>query len=169
MSIDDCASSPCVSGLCLDGLVSFACLSCHSSHCHNGGSCSVSTVRGLECICPVGFSGSECSFHVDSCGSSPCFHGECLETSTALCLCNSGFTGPQCQTNVNDCSLNVCMDGSVCVDGVNSHVCVSARVQMGVHAKATTAHVSAPWDFTALGARWWTRAPRACARTAEAV
>lgn len=66
---------------------------CKEVNCSNGGTC----VDG-DCICKVGYSGSNCEYYTDLCANINCQNGgECIEGN---CDCLTGFAGENCQNEL---------------------------------------------------------------------
>ena len=61
-----------------------------------------------------------------ACDSSPCANdGSCTSMGAFnfTCQCAVGYTGCTCEVNIDDCVSVTCPSNSMCMDGVNSHVC----------------------------------------------
>ena len=79
-------------------------LACSSIDC-NGGTC-ISEGCIFICLCPDGFTGTNCETEIDPCDSNPCENdGTCIKLSFMLynCTCAPGYTG-------NYFSINNCID-----------------------------------------------------------
>ncbi|CAM4752695.1 unnamed protein product [Rotaria magnacalcarata] len=84
--------------------------------CANNGTC-VASLTGYICICPNGFTGTNCSISTNPCSSQPCFrNGTCitLNTQSYTCICPTGYFGARCE--ICDCLCNIypCLNGGVC-------------------------------------------------------
>ena len=83
------------------------CETCLGSPCANSGTCreDVHQQRGYECVCPVGFSGTNCQLTGGTCYSGACGHrgGLCVEDKAAKsfrCQCPFGSGGARCELNI---------------------------------------------------------------------
>ena len=64
---------------------------------------------------------------IDPCDSSPCANsGSCTSMGPFdfTCECAAGYDGLTCEVDVNECLTAVCPTNSMCVDSINSYVCV---------------------------------------------
>lgn len=64
---------------------------------------------------------------IDPCDSSPCANsGSCTSMGPFdfTCECAAGYDGPTCEVDVDECLTAVCPTNSMCVDSINSYVCV---------------------------------------------
>ena len=89
-----------------------------SSPCHNGGIC-IDQFNGYQCLCPMGYSGSNCEVNIDDCSPiNPCQNGgKCTDGIDAFtCNCSgTGFTGLTCSVLVSEiCSSLGCFFGGSC-------------------------------------------------------
>ena len=88
---------------------------CDSNPCHNGGSCTLSTLNTYQCTCPRGWTGSQCT-QVDHCANNPCRNGaQCTSMNGYYkCTCKQGYTGSSCELNINECDArtNPCVRGT---------------------------------------------------------
>ncbi|KAL9957589.1 hypothetical protein ACROYT_G034508 [Oculina patagonica] len=92
-----CEASTCVHGVCLD-----------------------STMGRYFCFCNAGFTGQNCDVPENSCISSPCGNGTCVQLgSTFRCECPPGYAGVQCSDPINPCSSNPCNNGSCVTNGTH--------------------------------------------------
>merc|ERR1711937_99279 len=107
VSIDDCASEPCL----------------------NGGSCTDGHL-GYSCSCPAQWNGPTCGEDMDECSDVSLFN--CVGNSTCNntvgsyeCVCDVGYemTNGEC-VDIDECATQPCLNGAVCVDGVNGYTCV---------------------------------------------
>jgi len=79
--------------------------------CQNGCS-SHGECRNNECICHVGFSGSDCSIEIGNCPSNCLGNGACINST---CFCFPGFAGSSCEKTVTLCP-NDCTKRGQCVN-----------------------------------------------------
>ncbi|XP_065886330.1 protocadherin Fat 1-like isoform X2 [Dysidea avara] len=95
---------------------------CELLTCMNGGVCTA-TRSGLQCSCPLSFTGSSCEIRLDipdTCADDkPCQRGNCTFSYAGFtCTCPSGFTGEDCgrstTTNNGGCFQNPCLHGATC-------------------------------------------------------
>ncbi len=91
---------------------------CASQPCRNGGTCQALNNNAYQCICPSGYSGSDCSTrkfssfsttkmkrkkHVnigDPCAVNPCLNGgTCMANNVGgfTCQCPPGYSGLRCE------------------------------------------------------------------------
>ena len=77
----------------------------------------VYSVNTRQCICSIGWGGSNCTT-VLRCSSKPCVNnGTCMETEGGYkCLCRSGYTGTNCSISVGKCGLGGCQNNATCID-----------------------------------------------------
>ncbi|CAJ0587335.1 unnamed protein product, partial [Mesorhabditis spiculigera] len=117
---------------------------CESVPCQNGGDCSVissSFDSTYNCTCQPGYTGAQCQSYIDFCDSVPCqYGGTCKNVRPPAppyltCACQPGANGSFCENNPDDCiyqtisgkkysSCNMTDSKALCVDGLNSFVCV---------------------------------------------
>ena len=87
--------------------------------CLNGGTCtSVGPDSGYTCACAAGYTGMNCTVHIDGCATNMCLNGG---TCTSVgpdngytCICATGYTGRNCSVNIDDCASNPCQNGGTC-------------------------------------------------------
>ncbi|XP_071498142.1 fibropellin-3-like [Diadema antillarum] len=93
--------------------------------CQNGGTC-LDGFFDYSCMCPAGYSGSNCETDIDECMSDPCMNGgTCIDGINGFtCMCALDFTGNRCENDIDECSSDPCMNGGTCMDGVNSYNCL---------------------------------------------
>ena len=91
---------------------------CASQPCRNGGTCQSLNGNTFQCICPSGYSGSDCSTRKftslstvkyrekmrvvvgDPCANNPCLNGGvCVSNNFGgfTCQCPPGYSGPRCE------------------------------------------------------------------------
>lgn len=97
---------------------------CSSNPCRNGGTC-VDKVNAYQCICPSGFTGSNCETNIDDCHGNPCLNGgTCIDlVNHYRCQCVPGFVGTLCDKKVDYCLAKPCANGGKCVNLVNDYRC----------------------------------------------
>ncbi|CAF4549618.1 unnamed protein product [Rotaria sp. Silwood1] len=86
------------------------------TRCLNNGTC-VASLTGYICICPNGFTGTNCSIAINPCSSQPCFrNGTCLVIGSQLytCICPTGYLGTRCEICNCPCQIYPCVNGGVC-------------------------------------------------------
>ncbi|XP_042289870.1 protein eyes shut homolog isoform X1 [Thunnus maccoyii] len=103
--------------------VSDACL-IKPNRCLNGATCITtgqpSSPPQYTCICPHGFTGTNCETEVNECESNPCRHnGTCSDlVGHYECQCPTGFLGKNCEVDIDACALpnNTCPPKTQCLD-----------------------------------------------------
>ena len=67
-----------------------------SLDCQNEGRCA--EVDGVyRCLCPEGYTGTNCETDIDECDSNPCVNGTCNDVVNGYdCICSSGYAGINC-------------------------------------------------------------------------
>ncbi|CAF4535527.1 unnamed protein product [Rotaria sp. Silwood1] len=86
------------------------------TRCLNNGTC-VASLTGYICICPNGFTGTNCSIAINPCSSQPCFrNGTCLVigSQSYTCICPTGYLGTRCEICNCPCQIYPCVNGGVC-------------------------------------------------------
>lgn len=60
------------------------------------------SVNSYHCICPPGYTGTNCQHRINPCDSSPCLNnGHCNNQDGSFhCNCEFGFTGPRCEVGI---------------------------------------------------------------------
>ncbi|KAG8575257.1 hypothetical protein GDO81_009493 [Engystomops pustulosus] len=97
---------------------------CETNICLNGGTCFVSASKEPFCICPDGFTGTDCNMtEKGPCQPNPCHNnGECQELSHTRrgdtfaqysCKCLPGYFGENCE---NSCANALGMEGGAISD-----------------------------------------------------
>jgi hypothetical protein len=101
--------------------------------CQNSGICSETsdgitlTVGVYHCLCPIGYSGTNCEEDINECDPDPCQNGAtCSETSDGMtltpgvyhCECADGYNGTDCDQVINQCDPDPCQNEGVCTQGV---------------------------------------------------
>ena len=69
---------------------------CINSPCQNSGFCrNIGDGTQYDCVCAIGYTGTNCETEIDNCASNPCLHsGYCTSNPTGYtCECLQGFTG----------------------------------------------------------------------------
>ena len=99
--------------------------------CANNATC-VDRIDGYTCICPDGFTDTNCTFPFDTgvCSRNPCRNGgRCQELSgdNFTCSCPPPLSGRLCEVDtINDCEtvLSPCGNNGTCVDVINDYYCI---------------------------------------------
>lgn len=79
---------------------------CYSNPCNSGTCYDLQlpqlSLGGFYCVCPAGFTGTQCEKEINECLSSPCKNGaQCLDlVGSFFCSCQNGFTGVICETRI---------------------------------------------------------------------
>ena len=65
--------------------------------CANIGTC-IDNVNGYSCVCPDGFTFTNCTVNIDDCDPNPCTNGGSCEDliNDYTCKCPPGYTGENC-------------------------------------------------------------------------
>jgi len=74
------------------------------------GTCTVTNGSTYQCLCPTGWTGTNCATSVNPCGALPCQNnGQCLALGNGfLCICPLGFNGTSCEIPISPCASNPC-------------------------------------------------------------
>lgn len=74
------------------------------------GTCIITNGSSYQCLCPSGWTDTNCNTPVNPCASMPCRNnGQCLSFGNQFnCLCSSGFNGTFCEIPINPCDSNPC-------------------------------------------------------------
>ena len=69
----------------------------------------------------LGYTGKNCSVHIDECASRPCQNnGSCTDAINGYnCICLPGFTGKSCEIDINECSSSPCLNNVTCMNKVS--------------------------------------------------
>uniref|UniRef100_A0A1Y1LNZ2 Cubilin n=1 Tax=Photinus pyralis TaxID=7054 RepID=A0A1Y1LNZ2_PHOPY len=112
----------------------------HLAQCRDNPSISPTYV---ECICPMGYSGSgigpngciHSSQGGNPCESNPCVHGTCVvdnSSNSYICQCHRRFTGRNCDIQKDACQSNPCRNGGTCRSLLNiSFKCICTSSYTG--------------------------------------
>lgn len=75
--------------------------------CKNNATC-LNKVNNFECVCPLGYTGKDCSINIDECDPTPCADGAtCIDgINEFTCVCQPGLTGKLCDVNIDDCDVS---------------------------------------------------------------
>ncbi|XP_077972920.1 uncharacterized protein LOC120337160 isoform X3 [Styela clava] len=105
---------------------------CQGKNCTGNRTCDSKTG---DCVCPAGYTGSQCEINIDDCQQNPCQNGgTCTDaTNGYYCTCRPGYTGSRCEANVNECFKSPCLNNGTCVDGENSYRCICTPEYKGVN------------------------------------
>ena len=89
-----------------------------------GGSCK-DYGSGLNCSCPVDYTGIGCQYEFDACAEGACQNGaSCVDNGPGYkCICPTGFTGKNCEQTVPNCKPNSCPPTATCVDLSDGFYC----------------------------------------------
>jgi hypothetical protein len=63
------------------------------------------------CVCPTGFTGTNCSIRTNPCNPQPCFHnGTCIANGTQsyTCICPTDYFGTRCEICNCACTIYPC-------------------------------------------------------------
>ena len=77
---------------------------CFSFPCSNSGTCYSINSLTYGCLCPNGYTGTNCQTILSGCSSSPCQNGgTCSSNNNGTipyytCACANGYTGQNCET-----------------------------------------------------------------------
>lgn len=102
------------------------CLSLEEEPCFNGATCT-NTPGSFDCLCLVGFTGSDCGTEIDFCSNNDTcsFRGDCLSLVDGfVCSCDAGFTGTRCEVDLDECDSNQCQNDGTCIEGIGSFTCI---------------------------------------------
>ncbi|XP_019629555.1 PREDICTED: LOW QUALITY PROTEIN: sushi, von Willebrand factor type A, EGF and pentraxin domain-containing protein 1-like [Branchiostoma belcheri] len=114
---------------------------CRPDPCING-MCQEDPVRGTgyECVCTVGFAGTDCETDIDDCAQNPCLHSSTCQDGINMftCHCAPGYTGPNCEIDIDDCSPSPCENGGSCTDLVNEYTCYCMTGYTGTDCSVNT-------------------------------
>ncbi|CAG0923871.1 unnamed protein product, partial [Notodromas monacha] len=79
------------------------CETCAQNPCLNGGLCQEAhSAEGYACICPSGYSGTNCQELGEVCYAGACGGGRCVQSQGGYeCMCPFGKTGKRCEKEIN--------------------------------------------------------------------
>ncbi|XP_063951821.1 fibropellin-1-like isoform X1 [Lytechinus pictus] len=98
---------------------------CSSEPCQQGAECFDDEMDHYACVCPPGYTGTNCEIET-ACSSSPCLFGACTPQGDEgyLCDCEPGFTGENCNIVAETpCFSSPCEKGKDCIDMDNGYRC----------------------------------------------
>ncbi|KAK5859504.1 hypothetical protein PBY51_021057 [Eleginops maclovinus] len=116
---------------------------CSPNPCHNHGVCK-DLFNLHHCICSSEWTGPLCEKQTDSCISSPCINGHCINLEEGIeCVCEVGYSGKQCDLEADMCENNNCSDGATCLKGFRSYGCLCPLGITGQHCNEKIPEI--PW------------------------
>lgn len=94
--------------------------------CQNGGTCHNTGQGSFTCVCPPGFTGTECDIQMSDCENQPCLNGGmCHDYPSEKryeCDCHKGWSGRHCEEKTIVCAEKPCAHGT-CKDTASGFVC----------------------------------------------
>ncbi|XP_075340384.1 protein crumbs homolog 1-like [Odontesthes bonariensis] len=116
---------------------------CGPNPCQNGGVCE-DLFDLHKCTCSSEWKGPLCEDLRDTCNSSPCIHGNCINLPEGFqCECKLGFTGERCEAEVDICENSSCSHGATCLKGFQSYTCLCPRNMTGNYCNEKIPEI--PW------------------------
>ncbi|XP_018011984.1 delta-like protein B [Hyalella azteca] len=94
--------------------------------CTNGATCFNTKPGSYSCLCPPGFSGTNCEVTNHTCATDPCLNGgTCLDTGDDgfVCQCPTGYTGQYCHISGKTCADRPCLNYGACLDTKSGFQC----------------------------------------------
>ncbi|XP_042370547.1 protein crumbs homolog 1-like, partial [Plectropomus leopardus] len=136
---------------------------CAPNPCKNEGVCE-DLFDLHHCTCPSEWMGPLCQDRTDTCISSPCIYGNCIDLPGGFeCLCEPGYSGKQCEVEADMCENSNCSEGSTCLKGLQSYACLCPQNLTGQYCEEKIPEI--PWYIetnplpqlpvsTCTGTRW---------------
>ncbi|KAM6920020.1 protein crumbs homolog 1-like [Lycodopsis pacificus] len=136
---------------------------CAPNPCNNEGVCE-DLFDLHHCTCPSEWTGPLCQDPTDTCISSPCVYGNCINLHGGfMCMCELGYSGKQCEVEVDMCENSNCSQGASCLNGFNSYTCLCPQSLTGEYCEEKIPQL--PWYIetnplpqlpvsTCTGTRW---------------
>ncbi|XP_032388294.1 protein crumbs homolog 1 [Etheostoma spectabile] len=116
---------------------------CEPNPCNNQGVCE-DQFDLHHCTCPSEWTGPLCQVPTDTCISSPCIHGNCINLSGGfMCVCEPGYSGLQCELEVDMCENSNCSKGATCLKGFTSYACLCPKNLTGQYCEEKVPEI--PW------------------------
>jgi len=108
---------------------------CAPNTCNNDGVCK-DLFDLHHCICPSEWTGPLCEKQADSCISSPCINGHCINLPEGFeCVCEVWYSGKQCDLEADMCENSNCSEGATCLKGFRSYGCLCPLGLTGEYCK----------------------------------
>ncbi|XP_029309167.1 protein crumbs homolog 1-like [Cottoperca gobio] len=116
---------------------------CAPNPCNNEGVCEDLFDRH-RCTCPSEWTGRLCQVPTNTCISSPCIYGHCINLPGGIkCVCEPGYSGKQCEVEADMCENSNCSKGATCLKGFRIYACLCPQSFTGQYCEEKIPEI--PW------------------------
>ncbi|XP_052279226.1 uncharacterized protein LOC127877412 isoform X4 [Dreissena polymorpha] len=107
---------------------------CAVSTCKNGARC-VNSSGGFNCMCAMGWQGTNCDEDIDECAVSTCKNEVRCNNSAGgyKCTCATGWQGTNCDEDIDECAASTCKNRARCDNTAGWYKCTCATGWQGTN------------------------------------